>query len=215
MFQEVGLNLNLLKLLLLLPVGGLITVFFRNVVGLEPFGVFLPALLAATFHQTGLMWGLLSFGLVIGICSFVRFLLDLLDIAHTPKLAIIMTTVVTAMLSLTYAGLKLDFPKLAFVSFFPIVVLTMTVERFSRTISEEGWDIAARRTLATMIAISCCFYFMELKVLQLFFMTFPEALLFIVALNIWIGQWRGIRLVEYWRFRHMLFSNAKVKEKSA
>ncbi|MDQ3002753.1 MAG: transglutaminase [Fibrobacterota bacterium] len=204
-FDRVGLDIGVLKVLLLIPIGGFVTVLFRNIVGLEPFGTFLPALIASSSKETGLAWGMGSFFLVIGICAILRGVLEGFKITHTPKLAIIMIFVVACMLSLTYAGLTLDMRQIAYVSLFPIVVLTMTVERFSRTVVEDGMSAALKRSLVTALAILCCYAVMSLKVLPLILMAFPEALLILVALNLWVGRWAGIRIMEYWRFRHFLF----------
>lgn len=204
-FSRAGLSLAILKALLLMPIGGLVTVLFRNVIGLEPFGTFLPALIALAARETGLAWGMASFFLVIGICSLLRALLEGLKLTHTPKLAIIMVFVVASMLGLTYLGLTLGMPQLVYVSLFPIVVQTMTVERFSRSVVEEGLTSALRRAAVTAAAIPCCYVLMSSKALALFLMAFPEALLLAAALNIWIGRWAGIRVMEYWRFRHFLF----------
>lgn len=207
-FGRVGLDLGVLKYLLLVPVGGLVTVVFRNILGLEPFGTFLPALIAAAADETGLLWGVAGFFLVILLCSGVRYLLEGFQLTRTPKLAILMVTVVATMLALTWVGLRLDLVELSQVSLFPLVVLTMTVERFSRAIVEDGARKALDRSLVTAAAIACCFAVIDLKVVQLFFLAFPEGLLLLVAVNFWIGRWAGVRLTEYWRFRHMLWGKA-------
>ena len=40
-FERVGISQDLLKVLLMIPIGALVTVVFRNVIGLETFGTFL------------------------------------------------------------------------------------------------------------------------------------------------------------------------------
>ncbi len=203
-FNRVGLSLAVLKVLLLVPVGGFITVIFRNIIGLEPFGTFLPTLIASAAQETGLVWGILSFFLVIGVCAVARAVFESFKITRTPKLAIIMIFVVGTMLALTYLGLTFNLHNLVFVSLFPVVVLTMTVERFSRTVVEDGMPAALLRSVVTGFAILSCYAIISLKSLSLVLMTFPEALLFLVALNLWVGRWAGVRVTEYWRFRHLL-----------
>ncbi len=203
-FNRVGLSLDVLRVLLLVPIGGFITVLFRNIIGLEPFGTFLPTLIASAARETGLLWGILVFFLVIGVCALARYLFEGFQITRTPKLAIIMIFVVGTMLGLTYLGLTFNFHRLVFVSLFPVVVMTMTVERFSRTIVEDGMTAALTRSVVTGFAILGCYAVISLKSLSLILMTFPEALLYMVALNLWVGRWAGIRVMEYWRFRHLL-----------
>ena len=40
--------------------------------------------------------------------------------------------------------------------------------------------------------------------LQVLFLGFPELLLVVIALSLWLGRWTGIRLREWWRFRSLL-----------
>lgn len=204
-FEKAGLHMALLKTLLLIPVGGLVTVIFRNLLGLEPFGTFLPALIATASLGAGLGWGMGAFFGVIALGAFVRWGVEGLKLTRTPKLAVILVSVVAALMALTWLGLKIDAPRLAHVSVFPLVVLTMTIERFSRAVVEDGLVAGLRRSAVTALAIASCYAVVTLKSVQLVFVAFPEALLYVVGLNIWIGRWTGIRLWEYWRFRELVF----------
>ena len=59
------------KLILLLPVGALVVVFMRVIVGLKTSGTFMPVLIALAFLQTELIPGVASFLLVVTIGLFV------------------------------------------------------------------------------------------------------------------------------------------------
>jgi len=52
---------NALNLLLLLPLGGLLVAFLRNVVGVKTFGIFLPVLIAFSLLHTGFFSGIILF----------------------------------------------------------------------------------------------------------------------------------------------------------
>lgn len=52
--------------ILLLPLGALVVVFFRVVVGLETSGTFMPVLIALAFLEMNLLPGLITFLLVVG-----------------------------------------------------------------------------------------------------------------------------------------------------
>lgn len=208
-FGKAGISMALLKTLLLVPVGGLITVIFRNLLGFEPFGTFLPALIATASGAAGLGWGLSAFFGVIALGAVVRWAVEGLKLTRTPKLAVIMVSVVSSLIGLTWLGLYWNVPRLAHVSVFPLVVLTMTIERFSRAVVEDGLASGLRRSVVTALAISACYAVVTLKSVQLVFVAFPESLLYVVGLNIWIGRWAGIRVWEYWRFRRILFVRSR------
>ena len=39
-------------------------------------------------------------------------------------------------------------------------------------------------------------------------MALPEMLLVVIALNLWLGKWVGLRLMEFIRFRKLIFGRA-------
>lgn len=207
-FDRIGISQNLLKIILMIPLGALVTVIFRNVVGLETFGTFLPALIATAARETGLFWGLVGFVSIILISSVVRRGLDWLQLLHSPKMAVMLTTVVIVMLAMTSAGAHFGLFDLAHVSLFPIAILAITSERFSIIETEQGLRKASEITLTTIVVIAAAYAVMNSLFLQSLILAFPELLLVVVALNLWLGKWIGMRVVEIFRFRKLVFGAA-------
>jgi hypothetical protein len=208
-FERVGISQNLLKIILLLPLGALVTAVFRNVVGVQTFGTFLPALIAAAARETGLLWGMAGFVLIILITSAVRRALDWMQLLHTPKMAVVLTTVVITMLSITIIGVQLGFFELAHVTLFPIAILAITAERFALIETEQGFRKAFRLLLVTILVVAACYAVMGSLFLQSMILAFPELLLLIIALNLWLGKWIGIRVLEFFRFKRLIFGGAR------
>lgn len=48
---------NVYKVLLMIPLGALVVVFMRNIIGIRTFGTFMPVLIALAFRETELLWG--------------------------------------------------------------------------------------------------------------------------------------------------------------
>ena len=209
LFEQIGISQNLLKILIMIPVGAFVVVVFRNVIGLETFGTFLPALIAAASRETGLLWGLIGFGLIILITSFVRKVLDWVHMLHSPKMAVLLTTVVILLLSFTVLGVNFGLLDLAHISLFPIAILAITAERFAILETEQGWRKALSISAMTAIVIAACYMVMDSLFLQSMFLAFPELLLLVIALNLWLGKWIGMRLSEFIRFRRLIFSDGK------
>ena len=201
---EAGLSLDLLEILLLLPLGASIVVFFRNVVGLETYGTFLPALIASACLATGLTWGLLAFFTVTLTVAALHVPLERAGLLHTPRLAILMVFVVVQLILLTLLSAHLGWLDLSYFILFPVVILTSTAERFASHLTEDGPAKAAKVTLMTGGVIGCSYAVMDLPIVGLTMLAFPETLLLIVAFNLWLGRWVGIRLTEYARFRWLI-----------
>ncbi|HEY3175558.1 MAG TPA: 7TM domain-containing protein [Candidatus Polarisedimenticolia bacterium] len=200
LFGRIGIPIDLLRILIMLPLGGTVTVIFRNVVGLRVFGTFLPALIAVACRGTGLGWGLLGFALVLTLVGLVRLVLDRMNLLHTPKLAMMLTVVILVMIGLSAAAVSYGPADLAYISLFPIAVTTLTTERFAITVQEEGWREAIAVSAQTILVVSACYLVMESVALQSVFLAFPELLLMVLAVDLWLGRWMGLRLTEYRRF---------------
>ncbi len=203
-FESIGIPQNLLKILLMLPLGALVTVVFRNVIGLETFGTFLPALIASAARDTGLLWGIVGFLAIIMVSAMVRRALDWLQLLHSPKMAIMLTTVVIVMMAITVGGVHFGLFELAHMTLFPIAILAITAERVALMEAEQGALKVVRITFMTLIVISACYAVMESFFLQSLILAFPELLLLVIALNLWLGKWIGIRVMEFLRFRRLI-----------
>jgi transglutaminase-like putative cysteine protease len=208
-FERIGISQNLLKILLMLPLGALVTVVFRNVIGFDTFGTFLPALIASAARDTGLLWGIIGFLTIILLSAVVRRALDWLQLLHSPKMAIMLTTVVIVMMMLTVGGVQLGLFELAHMTLFPIAILAITAERVALMEAEQGALKVARITVMTLIVIAACYAMMESIFMQSLILAFPELLLVVIALNLWLGKWIGIRVFEFVRFRRLIMAAAK------
>lgn len=202
--EAAGIGFGLLKVLLMIPLGTLVLTILRNVIGLQTFGTFLPILIAIASRQTGLFWGLAVFLLVIILISLIRLAISRLDLLHIPQMSILLSFAVIFVLALGAIGVRSGYMNLAHITMFPIAILAITTERFSLMMEEEGPLTTARITFMSGIAIAVCFLFMNAMAFQILFLTFPELILVVLFLNIWLGRWVGLRVIEYWRFRNLL-----------
>lgn len=204
-FESIGISQNLLKIILMIPIGALVIVIFRNVIGLETFGTFLPALIASAARDTGLVWGLIGFMGIILLSALVRKFLDYLQLLHSPKMAIMLTVVVIVMLLTTTFAVQFSYFDLAHISLFPIAILAITAERFAIIQEEVGFVKAIRISFFTMIVIIAAYVVMSSLFMQSLFIAFPELLFFLIVLNLWLGKWVGMRISEFIRFRKLIF----------
>jgi hypothetical protein len=209
LFERVGISQNLLKIILLLPLGALVTAVFRNVVGVQTFGTFLPALIAAAARETGILWGIVGFVIIILVTSAVRKALDWMQLLHSPKMAVVLTIVVITMLTITIVGVQFGLFELAHITLFPIAILAITAERFVLIETEQGFGKALRILLVTILVVAACYVVMGSLFLQSMILAFPELLLVVIALDLWLGKWIGIRVLEFIRFKRLIFGGAK------
>jgi len=189
------------RILLTIPVGALILVLLRNVVGIRTFGTFMPVLIALAFRETRLLWGLLLFSLVILFGLAARFYLDRLKLLVVPRLASVLIIVVLLMAGMSVFSHMLGIERGLSVALFPMVIMTMTIERMSIVWEELGRNEAMLQGLGSLFVAAVAYLFMTIKTVEHLIFVFPELLLVILAMTLLLGRYTGYRLTELWRFR--------------
>jgi hypothetical protein len=202
---------TIIALVLLLPIGALITALFRNFIGIRTFGTFAPTLIALSFVQADWRTGMLVFVIVLGVGVLARLFLNKLKILMVPRLGVILILVVLTMILgisiLDYFGLT----PTASAALLPMVILTMMVERFNITAEEDGYREAFIVLGGTILVAICCLLLLRVEYFSRLLLAYPEVLLFVAAALLIIGRYTGYRLMELWRFRD-LTANA-IKER--
>jgi len=189
------------RILLTIPVGALILVLLRNVVGIRTFGTFMPVLIALAFRETQLAWGLVLFSLVVALGLAVRFYLDRLKLLLVPRLASVLIVVVLLMAALSVFSHLVGMERGLSVALFPMVIMTMTIERMSIVWEERGRNEALRQGLGSLFVAAVAYLVMTIKLVEHLVFIFPELLLVLLALTLLLGRYTGYRLTELWRFR--------------
>jgi len=189
------------SVLLMIPIGALIMVLMRNLVGIDAFGTFMPVLIALSFRETQLLWGLILFTLLVTLGLSIRFLLERLRLLLVPRLSAVLITVVLLMLVISVISHKLGMDTGLSVALFPMVIIAMTIERMSVVWEERGAADAIRGGAGSMVVAVFAYLAMGLDWLEHLIFAFPELLLVVLAVVILLGRYTGYRLTELRRFR--------------
>ena len=189
--------------LLLIPLGTLLIVVFRNVIGIKSFGTFMPVLIAIAFRETRLASGILLFTLLVGFGLAIRFYLERLRLLLVPRLGSVLIAVVLIMLTISTVSSKFDIEVGLSVALFPMVILTMVIERMSIVWEERGPGEALQQGLGSLLMASLCYVVMGIDVLEHLLFVFPELLLVVLAMTLLLGRYTGYRLTELFRFREL------------
>ena len=118
-------------MLLMIPIGALLMVVMRNLVGVDAFGTFMPVLIALAFRETKLLWGVILFTLLVALGLSIRFLLERLRLLLVPRLSAVLIVVVLLMMFISLMSHNLGMETGLSVALFPMVIIAMTIERMS------------------------------------------------------------------------------------
>lgn len=189
------------RIMLLIPLGALLVVLLRNVIGIDTFGTFMPVLVALAFRETELIKGVILFCLVVSLGLAARFYLEHLKLLLVPRLAAVLTVVVLLLAALSVLTNKMGLDAGFSLALFPMVILTMTIERMSIVWEELGPATALKQAGGSLLAAVLACLLMTWSLLEHLIFVFPELLLIVLALNILLGRYTGYRLLELKRFK--------------
>lgn len=202
-----GIPANTIVLLLLLPVIAFVIAAFRHVIGLRGFGIFLPAALSVVFVATGPVTGIVLFLIITLLSLFVRFILKKLNLRlqYLPRMSLILWAVSVGVLGILFLAPIINRPEIIGVSIFPVLILVLLSEDFTRVQLGKSVRIALNLTLETLILSLISYFFLTLKPLQEYALLNPEITLGTVAvLDILLGRFIGLRVLEFYRFRKLI-----------
>lgn len=194
---------NTFKMILLLPIGALIVVIMRLIVGLRTSGTFMPILIALALIQTTLVTGIIIFLAVVGTGLFIRSYLSRLNLLFVARISAVIIVVIVIMASISIISNKLGLNQALTVTFFPLIILAWTIERMSVLWEEDGPREVFIQGAGSLITAVIAYLFMTNHIVEYLTFNFPELMLVTLALILILGQYTGYRLFELYRFKSL------------
>lgn len=199
------------EILLLIPFGILVIVLLRNFVGFSSFGTFAPVLIALAFRETELFKGVVLFIVIVSLGLFFRFYLERLRLLLVPRLAAVVTIVVLLMTAISILSDQMGMETGLSVSLFPMVIISMVIERMSVVWEERGAFTSIKEGAGTLAIAALCFLAMSIEILAYWVTVYPEINLVVLGMIIAIGRYTGFRLTELHRFRQLAAETGQAK----
>ena len=192
------------QIMVVIPIGVLVILILRNLGGLQTLGTFTPVLIALAFRETQLGFGIVLFTVITTLGLSLRSYLEHLKLQMLPRLSVVLTFVVVLIAVISLFSHKLGLERGLSVALFPMVILTMTIERLSITWEERGGGHAFKVAIGTLVAATLAHLLMSVPEVVYFVFTFPAVLMIMVGFMLAMGRYRGYRLTELFRFKAFL-----------
>ncbi|TBW59498.1 gonadoliberin III [Marinobacter halodurans] len=194
---------SMFRMLLLLPLGAMVVVFMRVIVGIRTSGTFMPVLIAVAFLQTSLGPGLVTFITVVALGLLLRGYLSNLNLLLVSRIATLIILVIFMSTAISIVGYQMGFNTGMTVTFFPMVILAWTIERMSILWEEEGPHEVFVQGGGSLLVAVLAYLAMSLPIAGHLTFNFPELHLIILAVILLMGQYTGYKLSELRRFHPM------------
>lgn len=202
-----GVPANTLVLLMLLPVVAAFVAGARHIVGLQGFGILLPTALSITFLAVGPVVGIALFLVIVATSTLGRELLRKIKLRlhYLPRMSLLLALTVLCLLIVLLLGSTVNLAGVTNISIFPVLFLVVLSEDFTRVQLGKSLKTAFNITTQTLILAVVSYFFLTFSELQRFAITRPEILMGgVIAINILLGKFSGLRVFEYWRFRKII-----------
>lgn len=202
-----GVPANVLVLILLFPVVASLIATSRHIIGLQGFGVYIPAVLAVALLSTGIITGIFLFIVILISASIGRTIFKKFKLQYLPRTALVLWLVALTVFSLLLVSPQLiQFEiNLAALSIFPILVLILLSENFIEAQLAGTRSRAIELTIETVLLAVLSTIFMRAEIVQRFVIIYPElTIITVLAIDILVGRFKGLRLAEYLRFRPII-----------
>ncbi len=191
---------GMFKLIMLLPVGALMVVVMRILVGLKTSGTFMPVLIALAFLQTELIPGVTSFVVVVAIGLVIRSYLSSLNLLLVSRIATLVVVVIGIITAFSLLAYQFNLLGGLTITFFPMIILAWTIERMSITWEEQGPREVVVQGGGSLLVAIIAFLVMDQPVSRHLAFNFPELNLCVLAIILLLGRYTGYRLLELHRF---------------
>jgi hypothetical protein len=202
-----GVPANTIVLLLLLTAVAALIAASRHLIGLRGFGIFMPAALSVAFVAMGPILGITIFIVMIVFSTLFRMITRRLKLRlqYLPRMAMVLWFVVIGVLGILFLAPVIKQPDLKNVSIFPVLILVLLAEDFSRVQAGKSVKTAINMTFETLILALFSFLLLTFSPLQKWALLNPELfLLLVLVFNFVVGKYVGLRFMEYWRFRKLI-----------
>jgi hypothetical protein len=191
---------GMFKLIMLLPVGALVVVLLRVLVGIRTSGTFMPVLIALAFLQTDLVPGVTIFVVVVAIGLTIRSYLSALNLLLVARIAALVVIVIGIISIFAIVSYRLGLIQGLTITFFPMIILAWTIERMSITWEEEGPREVLIQGGGSLLVAVIAFLLMDLSFVRHLAFNFPELHMSLLGVMLLAGRYTGYRLLELKRF---------------
>ena len=195
---------NAFKALLLLPIAALIVVIMRVIIGLPTSGTFMPILITLAFKQTQLATGIILFLIIVSLGLCIRSYLSRLNLLLVPRITAVIIIVVILMMFISTWSYFFGITRGLSITFFPLIILSWTIERMSICWEEQGYKEAIKKTSGSLIIAIITYLVINNNFVKHIAFFFPEMQLVILSSVLLLGNYTGYRVSELIRFQPMI-----------
>lgn len=213
-----GFPINLIGLFFSLWLGALLISIFRQVIWFSVFGIYSPIFFATSMAVFGLKLSIILFMIAIIAVLLTRIFTKKIYLLYSAKLTILiilyflMIVLVLGLDKILNTNL-IDFSLFNnLLAIFPIIFLIVVADK----VFYEGFKIKSKTWIISfiefLIVSGVVYWVLSRDALKQLLLSYPEFIIIIFILNILVGRFTWLQLLEYFRFIPLLEKESENEE---
>ena len=201
---EFGIPVETIVLTLMIPVLATLVTISRNLIGFPSLDTLVVISFSIALLASNIVIGTLLLAVILVSSIAARMLFKGIRIMQQPKITLSMFLVSTMVLAALFGFAAWGIIPVASISVVPVLLLIIMSERIVRLQFDSHPGHAWNTVIVTLILGVGGYYLLLWEDLRLFVINYPEIVLLIIPINVYIGRFFGLRLMERVRFRALL-----------
>ena len=161
----------------------------------------MPVLIAMAFVQTSLITGLIGFVLLVGVGLIIRSYLSRLNLLLVARISTVIIMVILLIALFGVLSYKLGLTEGLKITFFPMIILSWTIERMSVLWEEEGAKEVFTQGGGSLLVAVFAYFAMSNHITRHLMFNFMGLQFVVMSIVLLLGSYTGYRLLELRRFK--------------
>ncbi|KXK11215.1 MAG: hypothetical protein UZ22_OP11002000419 [Microgenomates bacterium OLB23] len=211
-----GVSEYALIVLLFLPMVTALITFARYVIGIRTINIYTTVLLAYALLDLGytpkgnidyaatIIYGGLIMFAISSIGLWIHQILYASRLHYLAKVSIVSSFAVMGVFTLLYGATLVNQVDLNMINPITILLFIVALESLVKSSVRHGIKKAVYLMTHTIVLAIGIFFIMSQEIMQNAVFDYPEISLLMIVLSFIAGKWRGLKLLEFIRFRNIL-----------
>jgi len=201
-----GISLQMLEILIMIPVIATLVSITRYLIGFKTFGIYPTIILGISYSFTGLRYGLAITMIVIFASLLTHKVLSKIRMHYITRIAVNYCLLVIflsgALLLINKFGLGLE--NIENINPLAVVSIAALSDFFIKIYVKKSFKNTFRSLLETILIATIGWLIITRDVISEFLLNNIWLILLLIAINLSLGQFKGLRFIDNFRFKSVI-----------
>jgi len=201
-----GISLQMLEILVMIPVIATLVSIARYLMGFKTFGIYASIILGISYSFTGLKYGLVITMIVVLTTLLSHKILQKIRMHYITRIAInyclLIIVLIGSFLLVNRFGLGLE--NVENINPLAIVSITALSDFFIKIYVKKSFKNTLRALIETLLIATVGWFIITKDIISTFLLNNLWLIVFLIAINLSISQFKGLRLFDYFRFKSII-----------